>query len=49
MKAKKVIGYELTCTRCGYVWESKKEHPLRCAKCKTPYWDTPRKIKEATK
>jgi len=46
MKVKKIIGYELTCLRCGKVWESKSEHPLRCSKCKTPYWDIPKKIKE---
>ena len=27
------------CTRCGHEWSSKDETPLRCAGCKTPYWN----------
>lgn len=30
------------CKRCDHEWASKREHPIRCAKCKTPYWDHPR-------
>lgn len=34
------------CTRCGHKWHPKKEEvPLRCAKCKTPYWNKPKVIK----
>lgn len=40
-----------TCQRCGHTWYPRRELvPLRCAKCKTPYWDrvrkeaTPRKV-----
>lgn len=32
------------CLRCGYTWFTRK--PCRskvCARCRTPYWDTPRK------
>jgi DNA-directed RNA polymerase subunit RPC12/RpoP len=32
------------CLRCNHEWASKKEKPIRCAKCKTPYWDKERLI-----
>lgn len=36
------------CLRCGHEWFSKGgKPPRRCAKCKTPYWDKPRKEKVA--
>ena len=31
------------CYRCGHRWIPKKEEIRRCAKCKSPYWDVPRK------
>lgn len=31
--------YICKCKRCAHEWASRYEHPLRCAKCKTPYWD----------
>ena len=36
-------GYK--CERCGHEWvpRSKKEYPNVCPKCKSPYWDKPRK------
>jgi hypothetical protein len=37
----------LTCTRCGYQWPMRFDRrPATCAnrKCKSPYWDKPRKI-----
>lgn len=33
------------CLRCGWEWASRNPHPVRCAKCKTPYWDKERKVK----
>jgi len=30
------------CLRCGHEWASHSPHPVRCAKCKTPYWDKER-------
>lgn len=28
------------CLRCGHKWSPKKpEKPLRCAYCKSPYWE----------
>lgn len=33
-----------TCTRCGYEWQGRTEaDPMVCAKCKSPYWDKPRR------
>lgn len=35
-------GYK--CERCGHEWVPRnKEYPKVCPKCKTPYWDRPRK------
>jgi len=33
------------CERCGHEWipRNKEEHPRVCPKCKSPYWDKPRK------
>lgn len=29
------------CLRCGHKWHPKQEKvPVRCAFCKTPYWNT---------
>lgn len=37
-----VEGYK--CLRCGYEWIPRKnETPVRCAKCKNPYWNRPKK------
>lgn len=34
----------LTCLRCGTEWTPRKaEHPRRCPKCRSPYWDKPKK------
>lgn len=31
------------CDRCGHEWLSRDgENPLRCAKCKSPYWNRPK-------
>jgi len=42
----KIKGYR--CERCGHEWAPKKEgnSPRVCPKCKSPYWDTPRKDKK---
>lgn len=28
-----------TCLRCQHEWASKKEKPVTCAKCRSPYWN----------
>lgn len=33
----------LTCTRCGHTWLQRVAAPKLCAKCKSPYWDRPKK------
>jgi predicted Zn-ribbon and HTH transcriptional regulator len=33
------------CERCGHIWAPREEEqPKVCPKCKSPYWNTPRKI-----
>lgn len=33
-----------TCLRCGHEWTPRIEtKPMTCAKCRSPYWDIPRK------
>lgn len=34
--------WECVCERCGHKWASRVDNPIRCAKCKTPYWNRPR-------
>lgn len=34
---------ELTCLRCLGAWIAKVENPKVCARCKSPYWKSPRK------
>lgn len=40
-----VDGYQ--CERCGHEWIARgTEEPRVCPKCKSPYWNVPKKIKE---
>jgi formate-dependent nitrite reductase cytochrome c552 subunit len=42
-----VEGYK--CLRCGAEWVPRsKGSPKVCPKCHSPYWDTPRRIKNKT-
>ena len=34
----------IKCLRCDHEWASRNLHPIRCAKCKTPYWNIPKKV-----
>lgn len=38
------------CERCGHVWmpRNNKEVPRVCPKCKSPYWNRPRREKQKT-
>lgn len=41
-----IKGYK--CERCGHEWipRNKEEKPIICPKCKSPYWDKPKKSKK---
>jgi len=46
MPSKKVTIPVWVCAVCGHEWRSKDNaKPLRCAGCKTPYWDAKRKTR----
>lgn len=33
-----------TCLRCEHTWVPRRpDHPRICPKCKSPYWDRPRR------
>jgi predicted Zn-ribbon and HTH transcriptional regulator len=43
----KLPKYE--CKRCGHEWIPRKEtKPVRCPKCKSPYWDKVKIVKGET-
>jgi len=31
------------CLRCGNTWHPRTQNPKQCPKCKSPYWNKPRK------
>ncbi len=39
------------CERCGHEWvpRNTKEEPAVCPKCKSPYWNKPRRKKRSSK
>ena len=41
----KITVEGLKCERCGHEWipRDMKEKPKVCPKCKSPYWDVPRR------
>lgn len=44
-----VMGFH--CERCGHEWVPRGENevePKTCAKCRSPYWDRPRKLSYET-
>lgn len=44
----KIEGYK--CERCKHEWipRKKKDYPIICPVCKSPYWNKPRKNKRET-
>lgn len=44
-----LLGYR--CERCGHEWVPREgtEEPRVCPKCKSPYWDSPKKSYETFK
>ena len=43
----KIDGY--ICERCKHEWVGRGEEPRVCPKCKSPYWNVPRKLKKKAK
>jgi hypothetical protein len=42
----KIKGFLCKCDVCQYEWKPRSEGlPVRCAKCKSPYWNIPKKGK----
>lgn len=39
----KVTRYRHKCRRCSKTFVSASKNPLRCGKCKSPYWDRDKK------
>ena len=38
---------KLTCLRCGHSWWPKTpDRPMLCAKCRSAYWERPKKNKK---
>lgn len=35
---------ELVCERCGHTWVARKKEVRQCPKCKSAYWDSPKKV-----
>jgi len=44
---KTLTMYEHRCKRCEKTFISKSKTPMRCGKCKTPYWNRERQIVKA--
>jgi Zn finger protein HypA/HybF involved in hydrogenase expression len=40
----KIEVFRCVCERCEHEWKSEKL-PIRCAKCKSPYWNVPKSNK----
>jgi predicted Zn-ribbon and HTH transcriptional regulator len=34
--------YDVTCERCNYQWQALGKVPVRCSRCKSPYFNQPR-------
>lgn len=34
---------KIECKRCGHTWVPRKSVVVICPKCKSPYWNKPRK------
>ncbi|QDI73900.1 hypothetical protein HOV56_gp11 [Nitrosopumilus spindle-shaped virus] len=44
MNKLKSIRYSHYCIRCTYEWFSTLLEPVRCASCRSPYWNKERKL-----
>jgi len=48
MATKTTTVLECTCERCSHEWKSKGINPKVCPKCKSPYWNMPKKQQDTT-
>jgi predicted Zn-ribbon and HTH transcriptional regulator len=39
-----IIIRTVKCERCGHKWAPRVENVKTCPSCRSPYWDTPRKV-----
>ena len=48
---KEVKVWQCLCERCAHEWIPREQdvEPKVCPKCKSPYWNTPKKIKNRDK
>ena len=48
MAKTKITIYKYTCERCEHEWipRDTEQEPRVCPKCKSPYWNKPRKPKK---
>ena len=42
----KVLVEKNVCLKCGHIWLTRKEDVRQCPKCKTAYYDQPKKEKK---
>lgn len=47
-KVRSDVIREQECLRCNHKWGSILTDPKVCPKCKSPYWNTARKVKNTT-
>lgn len=47
MARKEITVLQYECERCGHTWIPREldVEPKVCPKCKSPYWDTPKRTK----
>jgi predicted Zn-ribbon and HTH transcriptional regulator len=38
----------VNCKRCGYSWTPRKTEVMTCPKCRSPYWNRERQVRNST-
>ena len=46
MSIEEIKKIKCTCERCGFIWIPRKDMPMMCPECKSPYWNVPKKEKK---
>jgi Zn finger protein HypA/HybF involved in hydrogenase expression len=44
----KIEVAQLQCLRCGHKWAPRTDDVRTCPKCRSVFWDTPRKTKKCS-